>query len=430
MIRFLLFLLLHLPAWGPASAASVTNETYRIDVIEFRDNDKTRPSTMLQELTFGAGDTVSDAEIEAGRQAIMNIGLFKRVSADLEARPGNRTALIFSVNEKRYLLVLPRLSRSGDGDWSWGARVRLDNLSGRNRTLDIGWRRKDLKSSDIQQEEQLQIEYQLPRLWGSPYDLEYDVRREDIEIDEERGELNGRYNQRLDSARINLSRWLRERGPSHGWRISGQLRYEDYENEYLSGDTGLYDDARVITGIFGVQYVDVADLLYSRTGQHFGYEIEFASDAMGSDISFVRHSAFYRGYRHITSREHTNFNYQFRYATSSGSLFGDPSYSIGGNSTMRGYDRESLEGESVFISNLELLTPIRGHNTFRGALFADIGGAFEDSADFVPSELEVGLGMGIRYKLRAFVKTDLRLDVGYGVDNGETKVYGSTETSF
>ncbi|KAA3624625.1 MAG: hypothetical protein DWQ08_10170, partial [Proteobacteria bacterium] len=391
----------------------VAAESYLIADIEFRDNDTTRSSTMLQELTFSAGQTVSDEEIEAGRQAIMNLGLFKRVSADLERRDGE-TVLIYSVNEKRYLLVLPRLSRSGDGDWSWGARLRWDNLAGRNRRLDIGVRRKDLKDSDIEQEDQVSVEYLLPRIWGSPYDLGFEIRSEDIEIDEERDEFEGRYNQQLDSLRVEVSRWLRETGPSSGWRLLGQMRYEDYVNDFLSGDNGLFFDTRVVTLTLGTEYHDVQDLLYSRTGQHFGYLLELASDGLGSESSFVRHSAFYRGYRHVTARPHTSLNYQVRYGTSSGSVFGDPSYSIGGNSTMRGFEREALEGESYFIANIEFITPLFGHKTFRGALFTDIGGAFDDSASSDASAIEAGVGVGIRYKLRSFVRTDLRLDIAYG----------------
>ncbi len=408
---------------------SVSAESYFIDDIEFRGNEKTLPATMLQELRFGLKMKVSDKDIEQGRQAIMDLGLFKRVSADLEARDSQRKVLIYTVSEKHYLLVLPRLSRSGDGDWSYGARLRWDNVGGRNRRIDLGYRRKDLKSSDIQQEDQVRLRYILPRLWGSAFDLGFDLRSEDIEIDEERDELSGRYNQQLDSMRINLSRWLREKGPSQGWLAQTQIRYEDYENEHLSGDTGLFFDTRVMTLSFAIEYQKIHDLLYSRSGRNYGYRIEGASDAWGSESSFVRHHLWYRRYKHITSTPHTNLNYQIRYSTSSGSVFGDPSFSLGGNSTMRGYNRESMEGESFFIANIEVLRPLFGHNTLRGTLFTDIGGAFEDSADFDTSEIEIALGFGIRYKLRSFVKTDLRLDFAWGA-NGEFKVYGATDTPF
>ena len=172
-------------------------ESYLLDAIEFRGNDTTQDLIMLQEINLVVGEMASDAAIEYSRQSIMDLGLFKRVSADLEARGGKGKSLIITVIEKRYLLILPRLSRSGDGDWSYGAKFQWDNLYGKNRRLQFGYRRKDLKNSDIEQEDRLELEYYLPRLWGSQFNLEYVLRSEDIEIDETRDELSGRYEQKL-----------------------------------------------------------------------------------------------------------------------------------------------------------------------------------------------------------------------------------------
>ena len=413
-----------------ATTVNTWAEDLRIDAIVFKGNEKTKAETMLQELTFSEGDTVTERQLVHGRQAIMDLGLFKRVTAELVGQSDGGYTWLLTVIEKRYLLVLPRLSRSGDGDWSYGACIRFDNLAGRNRHMDLGYRRKDLKNSDIQQEDRLQFRYRLPRIFGSDFDVAFDARTEDIEIDEERGDLSGRYEQKLDSARFSVSRWLRPRGPSQGWLVRAMLKYADYENDFLDGDPGLFFDATIVETTLGVEFRQVHDLLYSRSGRHFGYNILLSSDSMGSDVSFTRHSAFYRRYKPLKYRKHTNFNYQLRYLTSSGSIFGDPSYSLGGNSTLRGYDRESQEGESAFMANLEFLSPIFGHNTLRGSLFMDVAGAFEDKADFDSSDLVVGVGFGLLYKLRSFVKTDLRLDVAYGIEDGETKVYGSTETAF
>ena len=411
-------------------ASQATAESYLLDAIEFRGNDTTQDSTMLQEISLVVGEMASDESIERSRQSIMDLGLFKRVSADLEARGDEGRVLIITVIEKRYLLVLPRLSRSGDGDLSYGARLQWDNLYGKNRRLQLGYRRKDLKNADIEQEDRLEIEYYLPRLWGSQFNVEYILRSEDIEIDETRDELSGRYEQKLDSMRIRLSRWLRENGPSQGWLLRSELTYEDYESDFLSGDEGLYFDTTVASLAISVIYQEVHDKLYSREGKSYGLTVSSSESIDGEDVSFSRGEVFYRRYVPITQKPHTNFNYQLRYMTSSGSIFGDPSFGLGGNTTLRGYDRDSLEGESAFIANIEFMTPMFGHNTLRGAVFSDIGGAFAESSDFDASELEFSVGLGIRYKLRAFVRTDLRLDVGYGVESGETKVYGSTNTSF
>jgi len=405
-------------------------ESYLLDAIEFRGNDTTQDLIMLQEINLVVGEMASDAAIEYSRQSIMDLGLFKRVSADLEARGGKGKSLIITVIEKRYLLILPRLSRSGDGDWSYGAKFQWDNLYGKNRRLQFGYRRKDLKNSDIEQEDRLELEYYLPRLWGSQFNLEYVLRSEDIEIDETRDELSGRYEQKLDSMRIRLSRWLREKGPSQGWLLRSELTYEDYDSDFLSGDEGLFFDTTVASVAISVIYQDVHDKLYSREGKSYGLTVSASESIDGEDVRFSRGEIFYRRYIPITRKPHTNFNYQLRYMTSSGSIFGDASYGLGGNTTLRGYDRDSLEGESAFIANLEFMVPMFGHNTLRGAVFSDIGGAFSESSGFDASELEYSVGLGVRYKLRAFVRTDLRLDVGYGVESGETKVYGSTNTSF
>ena len=47
-----------------------------------------------------------------------------------------------------------------------------------------------VENSDIEQEDRLEIEYTLPRLWGSQFNLEYILRSEDIEIDEDDFEEN------------------------------------------------------------------------------------------------------------------------------------------------------------------------------------------------------------------------------------------------
>lgn len=411
-------------------STSLFAEELRVDAIEFEGNEKTLAQTMLQELTFSAGDTVTEADIEKGRQSIMNLRLFKEVTAEIINKNSAANTLVYTVAEKRYLLILPRLSRSGDGDWSYGARIRWDNLGGKDRRLDFGVRRKDLKNSDVQQEDRIQLRYRIPRIWGSDYNVFMDLRSEDLEIDEERDGRTGIFEQRQDSFRFNISRWLRQRGPSQGWLARARFMYESYVNDFIEGDSTLFFDADIVETSFGVEFQEVHDLGFNRRGKHFGYDIQAASDSLGSDVSYVRHNLFYRGYRPLRLRPHTNFNYQLQYRTSSGSVFGDPSYSLGGNSSLRGYDRESQEGESIFIANLEFLTPVFGNNHLRGVLFADIGGAFDDSADFDTDKIVTGLGFGILYKLRSFVKTDLRLDVGYGIDDGETKVYGATETSF
>jgi hypothetical protein len=45
-------------------------------------------------------------------------------------------------------------------------------------------------------------------------------------------------------------------------------------------------------------------------------------------------------------------------------------------------------------------------------------------------EQKFSFGAGLRWKLRSFVKTDLRVDVAYVPDTDESRIYASTNETF
>jgi outer membrane protein assembly factor BamA len=413
-----------------ALAHGARAEPFLIEEIALQGNDKTKRRTIVQELFFTEGERVSERDIERSRQAVMDLGLFKSVHTSLEEmEQGHR--LIIRVNEKRYWLVLPKLSRSGDGDWAYGAQLKVDNLGGLNQELDLSYRRKDLKDADVEQEDRLKFEYNVPRIFGSFFDVNLDARMEQREIDEERDGAEGQYDQQRDFLRLTISRWLRDKGPSRGWFLSGGLQIEDYEHEYLGGDPTLYFDTRVVTFRGAIRNRDVRDLLYNRRGRDFGYEINLATDTLESERSFVRHFLYYRRYREITPRQYTNLNYQLRLGVCTASIFGEPCYSLGGSKSLRGHSRDSVEGDAFVIGNVEALTPVFDHRSLRAVVFADIGDAEESLSDLNFSDLNYSVGFGLRWKLKSFVRTDLRIDFARGFgDDGESKVYASTDNTF
>lgn len=103
-------------AWGRDGTPDV------IAAIEFSGNEQTRERVLLQEMSVKVGDPVDPAAIERSRQAIMNLGLFKSVRADLQDGPEGKV-LHISVEEKLYILPLPRLDAKPDGSYSYGMEV-------------------------------------------------------------------------------------------------------------------------------------------------------------------------------------------------------------------------------------------------------------------------------------------------------------------
>jgi outer membrane protein assembly factor BamA len=404
-----------------------------IEEIRFVGNKRTRRETLLQEMVVGAGDPADPDRIELSRQAIMDLELFKSVETELQ--PGaDGQILTIVVKEKRYFFVLPVLSRSGDGDVSYGAQARFDNLWGRNHRLKLEVKKKELSSdADVDEEKTAGLEYDYPRIAGGPWELDTRLRTQEALLEENRDGIEGDYER--DTTRIDVlaSRWKRPVGPSRGWRYGGGLSYQDFKFDFIEGDPTLFFDTTELGLLGRLDYYDVRAYEFNRSGQSFRYTLDLFSESLGSKKNRRVHGVRYRRYELVTRRRHTNLNYQFRVGWTNESLFGDPTFSVTGSTRLRGYDRDSIEGNAFALLNLEFLSPIGRFNTFRGVAFVDIGDAFPEAHDFTLADLKVGAGLGLRWRIRAFVRVDLRLDVAYGFDEeagGDTKVYASSESTF
>jgi outer membrane protein insertion porin family len=103
---------------------------------------------------------------------------------------------------------------------------------------------------------------------------------------------------------------------------------------------------------------------------------------------------------------------------SSGYLPWAADYSIGGDSTLRGYGDKRFRGDQMFLANAELRLPV--HKSASLVFFYDIGMAWDtrlgDSFDF--GELAKGYGVGVRVRTPL---GNLRLDFAQGDD--ESKVH-------
>ncbi len=423
---FGLFLLGHGQAHGQEDEA----DDAPIRRIEIQGNEKTEQEVIDQEIIIREGDPFDPEKMELSRQNIMDLGLFRSVEVVSRDTPEG-VEITFLVDEKRFWYFVPVFSRGSDGDITWGARLQMDNLFGRNNELTIRAKRTDLQDTDIQEEETLEFEYFYPRIFGSPYDfrIHYDYDKADIE--EQRENLTGDYLRDKNSWGVTLSKWLEEEGPSKGLRFTIGFRSEDYDHTYLRGDPNLFGDVLVNSLIAGLEYIDVVDHGSYRSGKHYGMETELAQPVLGSEETLTTQNLFYRRYIPVNREKRHNLNFQLRFAVTSSSLFGDSTYQITGGTAVRGYDRDSIEGNSYYVANIEYLRPVANRENLRSAYFIDVGDAFEKFGDFTFRDPKVGIGVGLRWKIRAFVRTDLRLDIAQGLgSDGETKVYAGTRATF
>jgi len=413
------------------SSVALADKAAVIDEIRFVGNKKTKPAVMLQEMRTKVGDPVDLLVIENDRQAIMDLSLFKLVYADVIEVDG-RQILEIMVSEKYYIFPLPRLDRSADGDISYGVRLKMDNLGGMNQRLRLTYKKVDGCCDTLGNSNEFYVSYDYPRIAGSPFGLRVGMRYSDTPVeDKKHGDTVSTYGKDYRAFSFSINRWLRKDSPSIGWSANAGPFWRTAKYNYVSGLPDLYSDGVAIGVNLGVTYGRVHDYLYSREGTEYGYSIQIGARALGSDETFTQNNIYYRRYHYLNGERHHNLNAQFLMGFSGGILpLGGDFFSVGGSSTLRGYEKGLYSGESFFALNLEYLSPIRGNIDTRGVLFADIGNAYQDNRAIDISDLKSSAGFGLRYKVKYFVNVDLRFDAAYAFDIKDTVVYFSSKGMF
>ncbi|MFT5259990.1 MAG: outer membrane protein assembly factor BamA [Saprospiraceae bacterium] len=399
--------------------------------LEITGNQKTDTRVIAQEVVKPSGSEYSELDVQNTQDAIMALGLFELVQVALYNNTGEPTLNIVVKEKKHDWYVLPRINRNGDGDVTLGVDWRDNNFKGLNQRVRLTIAQKEYDGASRNKESRINFRYLYPRIVGTDYSASFDTTLVNVGIDEEREGLKGIYERNHVSVGAGVGKWFGKSGTSKGLLVYLGGRYSQYDHELESGDAGLYFDATTISLETNIVYRNVNDNLYSRSGQQFGIRFSMADESFGSDVNLQYQTAYYRRYLPVGSIPHTNFNYQIQLGSGKRSIFGESIYDLSGDYSLRGFARETLEGDAFFVVNTEYLRPLFGKPHVRGALLLDFGNAYSSFADITDADLEVGAGIGLRWQFKSWVNTELRIDAAYGFgDLGGSRVYVSTNAAF
>ncbi len=397
-----------------------------VSEIRFEGNRVTREAVLRQELLIREGEPATLELVEASRQSIMNLGLFKDVEADVDNQPEG-LVVTFHLTEKYFYFALPRLNRSSDGDIRYGGELRADNLFGLNHQVRLVYELEENGDGGTEQgSSQFRFDYNVPRVPFTRFGAGLSLGERVTDQSPSGGDLPDLYEQRSRHVGLSLSRWLAERGPSRGWRLDLGTRWETRAFKALDPGATVPVDGEDVSWGIGVIFTDVADLGVRREGMAYGGAISFGSTELGADRDHQRIDLFYRRYQTLGGDLPASLYWQVRGGWAGDTPFGDDAYSIGSGSSLRGYARDFRTGDVALLANIEYLHPLFGYPAVRGVVFTDIGGVW-DKDDIDPGDIHVGAGVGLRINLRWFVRTDLRVDAAYG---NEGRVYAGTSHTF
>lgn len=411
MIR-LLPLLCCLAFAATAQEPAQSSAAPRIVDIEFSGNAVTQPRVMLREMLLAPGDLAEPQKVEAARQAIQDLGLFREVKIDGHAVEGG-VVLIVTVQEKFYLLPLPRFDVKDSGEYAYGAQLRWANLFGLNHNLRVTWEQRDRKEQGVGRENNVFAAYSLPQIADSRYNLGFNAAYTSRPVDSEIAPGLS-YEEQFQNLGFQVSRSLSDQGPpSQGWMLSSGLQWQ---NQDTSGDNAeaAYGTATSIAG--GIGYRDLHFKRYSETGSLFNVQLAVATEGVASDYDQVVYAMNARRFLPMGQRPHRSLVLLAELGARHGGPPDNDAYELGGSSQLRGYKADFLEGDAFYRLAAEFLSPLGKWDWLRGLVVLEAGNAFEQPRDASLGRVYGSLGLGVRLRVDWFV--DLDIDFGYAVALG------------
>lgn len=398
--------------WGCAASASEAAAV--IHAIVFEGNERTREETLRREMLVREGDLADAEKIERSRQAIQDLGLFRKVEL-LQESSEQGLRLTFRVEEKWYFLAYPRLSANSDGQNSYGAEIRLNNLWGRNHTLRLLGRSKDSKDRERGGR---QISYRggyyAPLIFGTDFGLNlshahFVTPYVDPAV----------YDEILDETQLLLSRRMSRTGPaSQGWVLSGGLLRREQIRDGVDAPPSF---GTAYAAVGQLDFRNIRELIYSETGSRFSARYEVGSDDLLSDYSFTRLSGDYVYAHALGERPHQTLEYRFKTGAANNGPPEQQKFSLGGSEGLRGYERQSFEGNFFYLASAHWLRPVF-RDSLRLIFGLEAGNAHQHGhiADYP----QLSCNLGLRIRFTRFVSFEAELGFAYPLNGGKLRFYG------
>ncbi len=393
-----------------------------VDVISVSGNERSQVKYVLEWSGLAVGQVLTVELLNQAQQDLRDTGLFKQISFQSERRQDGALVLHIILEEKYSWLLLPRLSRNGDGDIKAGFRLRVYNIQGADRTLEMLIQQEE--ESDGDDSEEVRLRYKLP-LYNSPYKLGWSVKQKikNTEVDEFKN---------VETSRVlsmSVARDFPLASQTSPLTIATAITFgqreldEPYPESIEAREAGDYNRLSI-----ALIFDDVHSEKFRRYGQF--YELSLSRGFEWLDSDYESDVVTFEAIRFHRLNRYDNLNFRFVAAVSNNSPFNYLRYDIGGSSNLRGLESIDDRGDARIFGNLEYIIGYRKYPTFRSTFFVDVGNVYPKFEEIDLSDLHYTVGTGFRWKLRSFVKTDLFVDYGYDVEDESGKIYGGTSLAF
>jgi outer membrane translocation and assembly module TamA len=412
------------PAAGGTGAVDVAYEVTPgrqslIAGVEFEGERWSRPRELERIAGLETGKPLNPEELDEARGRLFEMGIFSRVTADVEKSEDGEARVSFSLTERpRFRVGYGVRTESGVGT-SAVVDVVDQNFLGRAMTLGVrGLYEQDDRSG--------RVLLQTGGLLGTPISLEaYASGRRRTFEDEELA--NATLGEDTEELALQLARPL-------GRRSTGRVyaRYRRSHRYELEPDpfSPFPFDVRIVLPYLGTQFLyDGRNNRVDPTAGLFAsLDLSGSGSFLGSDFEYARAFGQVNHFRRVGFS-----GWPFTWAQSVRLGFAEPfdqtlvseeRFFAGGEFSVRGYEDESLGprdevlgraagGEALLVVNQELRFPLPFDLT--GLAFFDAGQVWPDPDDF-GTGLAKAVGLGLRARTPLGL---LRFDAAYPLDRRE-----------
>ncbi len=392
-------------------------------------NTDTKDKVIRRELVIHDGDPVDPARIDVSRQRLLGMGYFESVEAEpVGADALDEKDVIFRVKEKptRYNFRIGA-GASDISDFFGMAEISTDNFDITNpgNWFYGGGQRMRIQGVLGVENAGFNVDFVEPWLFDLPLRFEISGFMNMVDYDEWRENRVG--------FRTSLTRRIFDDFTS----ISAGYKFEYVKINHVSHRFKEYmrenkqTDGQFVSQPFLSLTRDTRDSLTDPTS---GYNLNLFGSVtpkfLGSSSSYYRLEA--------KGSYYYNFFDKAIVAMIGGKIGTVASvnrnkdvpiferYFLGGSDSLRGFEYRSVSptfghgnnygGQTMLQLTAEVTHPIWG--PVRGAVFCDVGNAWKNSFEMDLSEINVGIGYGLRIKLPV-INAPIKLDLAYPIVNNQ-----------
>ncbi len=383
---------------------------------------RTREKVVRRELTVKTGEIYDNKKIVRDLQRLYNLGFFEEVRRDhLPGKTPEEVVLVIHVVEQK-----TGRAGVGAGYSSLNGLVGFVNLSQNNFKGDG---KRVYMKTEFGGVQNYELGYFDPWLNNKPQSFGVDVYNTKYTRDlYSQGNTLTEYDERRKGGAITLGRRLRK-----DVDLSFKFRDEDIKLTPTDGTAtapaGITND-RVQT-FATILDKDTRDNRFRPTGGlHDTFWVETTGGMLKGDNQYTKYMLALRRYIPVSKNRKTVFALQ---SIAGQTTIGDgfvpiyDMYSIGGSSTVRGYEEREFLGTKVFYTNFELRQNFS--KNFDVVAFYDLGSAW--GTDYNRRKLDYdqkqGYGIGIRLQTPL---GPVALDYGKATDRSDGNTYINFGSSF